>query len=100
MLTESAIIKLAGALAGTVLALVFLPPRTLWGFFRRTVASLICGPIFAPIVQAYLAWPNEWEHILASAALAAFISWFVLGIIVSSAKRIIGNKLGGDQETS
>lgn len=99
MWMEAAIIKAAGAVAGTILALVFIPPRTLWGFFRRATASLICGPIFAPIVKSYLAWPAEWEYILASAALAAFISWFVLGVIVSAAKRIIGNKLADDKET-
>jgi hypothetical protein len=92
MITEGMLIKLAGAIAGTVLALVFIPPRTLAGFFRRTTASLICGPIFAPVLHGYLVWPNAWEHWLAAAALTSFLSWWLLGVIVSAAKKWLGEK--------
>lgn len=92
MITEGVIIKLAGAVAGTVLALVFLPPKTLAGFFRRSTASLICGPIFAPVVHSYLLWPSAWEHWLASAALTSFISWWCMGLVVAGAKKWLGEK--------
>lgn len=92
MITEGVIIKLAGAVAGTILALVFIPPHTLAGFFRRSTASLICGPIFSPVLHSYLLWPNAWEHWLAAAALTSFLSWWLLGVVVSVAKRWLGEK--------
>ncbi len=96
MITESVIIKFAGAIAGTILALVFLPPKTLTGLARRAVASLICGPIFSPVVHAYLIWPNVWEHWLAAAALTSFISWFCMGLIVAAARKVLGDKTAPD----
>lgn len=96
MIAESVIVKVAGAVSGTVLALVFLPPRTLAGFFRRTVASLICGPIFSPVVHAYLLWPNAWEHWLASTALTSFLSWWCMGLVVTGAKKVLGDKTPTD----
>lgn len=96
MITEGVLIKLGGAIAGSVLALVFLPPKTLAGFFRRSTASLICGPIFAPVVHSYLLWPGEWEHWLASAALTSFISWWLLGAVVALAKKMLSDKTQTD----
>ncbi len=93
MIPESVLIKAAGALSGTILALVFIPPRTLAGFFRRSTASLICGPIFSPVVHSYLVWPNAWEHWLAAAALTSFVSWWLLGVIISLAKKWLGEKV-------
>jgi hypothetical protein len=96
MIPESVIIKVAGALSGTILALVFIPPKTLAGFFRRTVASMICGPIFSPITHGYLGWSGDWEHWLASTALTSFLSWWLLGVIVAAAKKWLGDKAQAD----
>ena len=96
MIPESVILKVSGALSGTVLALVFIPPRTIAGLIRRTVASLICGPIFSPITHGYLRWPDEWQHWLAAAALTSFVSWWLLGVIVTGAKKILGDKTQTD----
>lgn len=96
MIPESLAIKLAGAVAGTVLALVFVPPKTLAGFFRRTTASLICGPIFAPVVHAYLIWPDAWEHWLAATALTSFLSWTGMGLVVAGARKLLGDKAQTD----
>lgn len=92
MIPESVLIKLGGAISGTILALVFLPPRTRAGFFRRTSASMICGPIFAPVTHAYLAWPNAWEHWLAAVALTSFVSWWCMGAVIGGAKKLLGDK--------
>ncbi len=98
MITEGIAIKLLGAVSGTVLALVFLPPKTLAGFFRRSVASLICGPIFAPIAHGYLMWSSDWEHWLASAALTSFVSWWCMGLVVTVAKKWISDKAAGEAD--
>lgn len=92
MIPEGMIIKFAGAFSGTVLALVFIPPRTIAGLIRRSVASLICGPIFSPVAHSYLVWPNSWEHWLAAAALTSFISWWCMGVVVAGAKKLLGDK--------
>lgn len=96
MITEGVIIKVAGAFAGTILALVFLPPQTLSGFFRRSTASMICGPIFAPVLHSYLLWPSAWEHWLASAALTSFISWWCMGAVVALARKLLSDKMKSD----
>jgi hypothetical protein len=98
MITEVTIAKLLGGFAGATMALVFLPPKTLAGFFRRSVASLIAGPVFAPITHAQMGWPDTWENHLAAAALTAFVSWWVLGVVVSAAKKFIESKAAGETD--
>jgi hypothetical protein len=92
MISESLLIKGAGTLAGTILALVFQPPRSTAGFFRRCTFSLISGFLFSPIVIDYLKWTDTTEHEVAAASIAAFISWFIAGVVVSSARKLAGEK--------
>lgn len=98
MIPEITLAKLLGGLAGAILALVFLPPKTLAGFFRRSIASLITGPVFAPITHAQFGWADTWEMWLAAAALTAFISWYALGVIVGAAKKWITDKAAGETD--
>lgn len=80
------IFKFLGAAAGTVLALVFVPPRTLKGFFRRGAAALISGPIFAPYVQGWVGFAPDVDGLISAACLAAFVSWWFLGTIIRIAQ--------------
>jgi hypothetical protein len=98
MITESLLIKIIGALAGAVLALVFIPPKTFTGFTRRMTASLIVGPIFSPVVHSYMLWPDKWEHHLAAAALTAFLSWWMLGVIINAVRKWLTAKVEGSSE--
>jgi hypothetical protein len=98
MITEVTIAKLAGAFAGSVLALIFIPPKTLAGFFRRAVASLITGPIFSPITHAQFGWADTFEHHLAAAALTAFLSWWLLGLVVQLAKKWLTDKTASETD--
>lgn len=77
-----AIIKLLGAAAGAALALVFVPPRTHWGFVRRLLASLIGGFVFAPPMREFAGLQNDWEGTMGGACLAAFASWWAMGAII------------------
>lgn len=79
MITETVAAKLLGAFFGTIISLVFLPPTTRAGAVRRTVVSMICGPIFSPVTHDYVKWPNTLEYWLASAAFTAGISWWMIG---------------------
>lgn len=84
-MTEGIIVRLLGVLAGSFLALAFLPPRSISGFVRRGLSALVFGFVFAPIVHDYLQWPATDERVLASGAVSAFISWWIMGL----AKRVI-----------
>lgn len=92
MLPERVVAKLAGSLAGTILALVFIVPKTVSGFIRRIVDSLICGYVFGPSVHAYLAWPLATEHVMASTALASFLGWWGMGAVMHVARKLLGEK--------
>lgn len=80
-------IKLLGSLAGAVLALVFLPPKTRGEFIRRFSLSLIAGLLFGDGVHDYFKWGDTWRMDMAAAAVTSMLSWFVIG----AALRIIGS---------
>lgn len=80
------IAKAGGAFLGTVLALVFLVPKTRAEFWTRSTFSLISGTIFADTVRDRLAWPETIDRLIASGAGTAALSWFLMGMIV----RVIG----------
>lgn len=77
-----ALSKVFGVSAGAFIALVFIPPKTLREFASRVVVSIGAGIIFAHPLREYLEWGADSEHIVAAAALAAFISWWAAGLIV------------------
>ena len=92
MIATSLLVKGLGTLAGTVLALIFTPPKTLAGFVRRASVSLISGPVFAPLVHHQLGMENTDEYWLAAAALAAFISWWAAGIATAVFRKWLTDK--------
>lgn len=80
------ILKLAGSFAGAVVALVFVPPRTTSGFFRRSIVALIGGAVFAPYVQYKGGFSPDNEGLFAAACLAAFVSWWCAGALKRAAE--------------
>ncbi|WP_144378553.1 hypothetical protein [Mesorhizobium amorphae] len=80
------ILKLEGSLAGAIVALVFVPPRTKSGFFRRSIVALICGVAFAPVVRFKAGFSDDAEGLFAAACLAAFVSWWFAGAIKRAAE--------------
>lgn len=85
MIAESAIAKTIGTLLGTLLALVFVPPRTKRGFFRRAVTAMIVGPVSSPFIAPWLASYTSiepgWDLHVGSASVGAFCSWWALGLV-------------------
>ncbi len=69
-------IKISGAFIGAILALVFVAPRSRWGFVRRFTAAMLFGPTFGPYVQAKLGFG---DGAFAASCLAAIVSWSLLG---------------------
>lgn len=87
------IAKIIGVLSGAFLALVFIPPRTVSGFFRRASAAVVAGLTLGTPARLYLGWDADVESIIAAFCIAAFCSWWAMGSI----KRI-SEKLGGHKE--
>ena len=75
------IAKIIGSAAGAILALVFVPPKTMRGFLRRGAAALISGPIFAPYVQSWAGFTADIDGMISAACLAAFASWWLMGAL-------------------
>lgn len=84
--------KIIGIIAGSFLALVFLPPRSIPGFVRRALSALVFGWVFEPIVLEYLQWPSTDERIIAAGAIASFASWWAMG-----AGKKLAEKLGSKE---
>ena len=82
----AALIKAGGAVIGAFLALIFQPPKTLAEFWTRSAFSVVSGAVFGERMRDWLKWPMEIETGLASAALTALLSWWMMGAAV----RVIG----------
>lgn len=80
-LLVATILKVCGSLAGAVLSLIFLPPKTLAEFVTRCGFSVIAGILFSEPVREYLRWAPTLQMELASSALTAMLSWFVMGAV-------------------
>ncbi len=79
------LLKMIGAFAGAVLALIFVPPKTLNGFIRRGTFALVSGPILGPYVQGWAGFSDGWEGLVAASSMAAFVSWWLAGSIKRAA---------------
>lgn len=76
------IAKAGGAIAGAILALVFIPPKTRAEFWRRGSGSLIMGVVFAPSALEWLKLTANVEGMIAAACAAAFSAWWIMGLVI------------------
>lgn len=86
--------RVAGAVSGSLVALVIVEPGTLPGFFKRFACSIVMGLIFADVVADYLSWsmivPNR---IIAASFLAGMLGWFVADAAIRFARTRAGEYL-------
>ena len=92
MISEGIAAKIAGTFSGTILALVFIPPRTRAGFVRRGLAAFVFGGAFGHLPAHYLNWSLDSDYLLSSYTGTAFASWWLMGAI----KRAAESPLLGD----
>lgn len=71
--------KLTGSVSGSVLALLFQPPKTRGEGKRRAAISLISGMTLGEVARQYLSFPASFEMWMASAAIASAFSWWIIG---------------------
>lgn len=93
MIAEGAVAKIIGVLGGAFLALVFVPPRTIAGFLRRLFSAIVFGWLFGGPVRDYLGWAGSDENIAAAFAMAAFFSWWGMGVSTKIAEKFVEKKL-------
>jgi len=90
MEVNGAIEKMIGILAGTFLSLIFVPPRTIGGFVRRTSAAIVFGYMFGGVTEVFLIrWTGmiaSDETKIAAYSLTAFLSWTGMGAVTRFAK--------------
>lgn len=86
--------KAIGIVAGTILALVFIPPRSISGFVRRALSAVIFGWVFGHVVLDYLAWLPTDENVAAAWAIASFSSWYLMGLTKKVVEKIASNYEG------
>lgn len=80
--------KLFWPLLGSILALIVIPPKTRTEAYRRGTVSVIGGFIGGPPLREWLAISDTSQNAGFALAVAAFISWWVLGALPKVAGRI------------
>lgn len=73
------IAKAAGAIVGSIVALIFQPPKTWRGFWQRIAVSLPVGFIFSWVPPLMVPFPEGAEGLIASASLMSFCAWWIIG---------------------
>jgi hypothetical protein len=82
------IAKMLGVLAGTALALVFNPPNSMRGFFKRSFVAIVFGLVFGPVFIWKFEMPMTGEYIVVAFAAAAFLSWSTLSVAAAAVEKI------------
>lgn len=84
------LLKAASAFGGTILSLVFQPPKTIRDWVTRTTFSFGSGFMFGdPVREQWLHWPETTQYVVAAAALTAMVSWSAWGAIVKTVLSVI-----------
>lgn len=73
------LIRVAGSVSGSIFALVYEPPRSRLGLYRRLVVSVPSGIIFGDWVRETLKMTDTWFNMCAACTIAAGLSWFAIG---------------------
>lgn len=73
--------RLLGAIAGTILALVFMPPHHRAEGHRRAVFSGISGMVFASYSRGFVGFSDDLEGLIAGACTVAALSWWIMGAL-------------------
>lgn len=79
-------LKAIGALAGTVLALIFRLPKNWREFKRRAAFSFLTGIFASPLailgLREVIDVPSDPETLVAIVTVTAFGSWWVAGAVL------------------
>lgn len=80
--TTAIIAKIVGAISGSVLALIYMPPKTARDAAIRIIFSFGCGFLFWMYAAEKVGFNQyTFEGISASVAITALLSWPVAGAV-------------------
>lgn len=79
--------KLLWSFLGAILALLVIPPKTRGEAWRRGVVSIIAGWIAGGTLHEWLGLSNTPQNVGFAFALAAFLSWWILGALPRASMR-------------
>lgn len=74
-------LKSTGAFVGSIIAILFIPPKTRSEFVRRVAVALGTGVIFAVPAREWLGLTPDYEGLVAGACFAAIVGWWMLGML-------------------
>lgn len=80
--------KLLWPFLGAILALIVIPPKTRTEAIRRGTVSIISGAIGGPTLHEWMGISDTYQNIGFSLAMAAFVSWWMLGALPRLVGRI------------
>jgi hypothetical protein len=76
------LLKVFGAFAGTIVNILFMPPKTKKEFIRRLVVSLIMGAVASDTLKEKLALSNTWQSDVFAVFLASALGWWCMGTAI------------------
>lgn len=80
---EVLILRLIGAIGGSVIAVAIVPPGA-WLPIRRLSVSLASGMMLTPIFRHYMGWPGDPDSIIAAACIVSACGWWIWHAIIRS----------------
>ncbi len=88
-LPETIALKILYPFLGSVIALLVIPPKTRSEVVRRGTVSVIAGYVSGPTLHEWMGIADTAHNAGFSLALAAFLSWWVLGALPRMAGRVV-----------
>ena len=73
--------KLIGSSVGSILAVIFMVPKTRTEAIRRLIFSVACGMLFSPIIRLWVDMDYSWETVTSLSGVTALVSWWLMGIL-------------------
>ena len=86
--------KLFWPFLGAILALIVIPPKTRTEAIRRGAASVIGGFVAGPTLHEWLGIADTTHNQSFALVLAAFVSWWILGVLPKIAARLASKDAG------
>lgn len=91
-LAMALITKAVWSFVGGVIALIVIPPKTRGEALRRGVASVVAGAVSGITLREWLGISETADNIAFATALAAFVSWWILGALPRIAEAFASRK--------
>lgn len=76
------LLKVIGAFAGTIVNILFMPPKTKKEGIRRLIVSLIMGAVASDTLKEKLSLSDTWQSDVFAVFLASALGWWAVGTAI------------------